>query len=269
MKYRAGLPDEAVNLPRRNVLLQALKLSLSLAVIAAAAFGLLSLAMNAAVAYITPEQEQMLMRKIGSDMNLTGTENSELDRVTAKLAACTSLPYKVKAYLFESETPNAFAVPGGYIFVSTGLAEGVKNENELAFILGHELGHFKHKDHLRRLGYGLILSTVAMMLGDTASFGFDSALDFGNASYSRSAERAADLYGLEAMQCAYGSVTDATAFFERMAETEHWNGFMADHPGFKERIAAMKAEMAVKKMDTATPPVALEADAFRGETFSE
>jgi len=260
VKYRAGLPDEHVNLPRQNVLLQALKLSVSLAVIAAIGFGVLSLAMNAAVTYITPEQERVLMHKISSDLNLTGTENAELDRVASKLAACTSLPYEVKAYLITSDVPNAFAVPGGQIFVSTALMKAIKSENELAFILGHEFGHFKHKDHLRRLGYGLILSMVAMMLGDTSSFGLSSAIDFGNASYSRSAEKAADLYGLEAMQCAYGSVTGATAYFEEMAKTAKWNSFMADHPGFKERIAAMRAKIADAGMDTSKPAVPLPAE---------
>jgi Zn-dependent protease with chaperone function len=146
------------------------------------------------------------------------------------------------------------------IFVTTAMMQALQSENELAFILGHEFGHFKHKDHLRRLGYGLILSTVAMMLGDTGSLGVNSVLDFGNASYSRAAEEAADLYGLDAMQCAYGSVTDATAYFERMAKTAKWQGFMADHPGFTERIAAMRARIADAGMDTTIPAMPLPAE---------
>ena len=83
------------------------------------------------------------------------------------------------------------------------------------------------------------------------------ALTLGNASYSRAAEREADLYSLETMQCAYGSVTDATAFFERMAEMEGWHGLAATHPGYKERMAAMRAKIHEAGMDTAKPAVPL------------
>ena len=44
---------------------------------------------------------------------------------------------------------NAVALPGGNIVVFAGLLKEIKSENELAMILGHELGHFAHRDHLR------------------------------------------------------------------------------------------------------------------------
>jgi len=257
VKYRPGLPDEHVNLPREPSWLQALKLTVSLAVIALLGLGLLSLAMNAAVTYITPEQERALTEHIRDDLNLTGVQNDALDRVTAKLSACVSLPYRVQAFVMDEEKPNAFALPGGVIYVSRGLMKQLRSENELAFVLGHELGHFKHRDHLRRFGYGLVVAFASVLLGDSASMAYGTALDLGTASYSREAEREADRFGLEATQCAYGSVTGATAFFERMAETEGWHSLMADHPGFKERIDAMRALIASKGMDTSRPPVPL------------
>jgi predicted Zn-dependent protease len=260
MKYRAGLPDGQVNLPRQNVLIHTAKLTVSLALIAALGFGLLSLAVNTAVAFVTPEQEQVLMHAISGDMNLSGLQNDDLDDITAKLLPCTSLPYDVKAYLVEEEAPNAFALPGGIIYVTTGLMQSVQSENELAFIIGHELGHFKHKDHLRHFGYSLVLAVLSLMIGDDTSMAFNTALNLGNASYSRSAEREADLYGLETMQCAYGSVTDATAFFQRMAKTEKWHGFMASHPGYEERIEAMRSKIAKERMNTRKPAVPLRPE---------
>ncbi|MHC3995294.1 M48 family metallopeptidase [Thiomicrolovo sp. ZZH C-3] len=250
MTYSPGLPDEHINLPREHPLKQAFKLSVALALIAAAAAGLLALAVNAAVAFITPEQERVLMQTISDEMNLSARTDTNLDTVTGKLASCVSLPYRVKSYLIEEETPNAFALPGGVIYVSTGLIEEVRSENELAFVLGHELGHFKHKDHLRKFGYGLVLALVAVMVGGDSTAGFNVALDLGNASYSRSAEEEGDLFGLEALQCAYGGVRDATAFFERMATTSQWQGFFASHPDFDVRIAAMKQKIKAEGMNT-------------------
>lgn len=260
MNYRAGLPDEQVNLPRQNIVLLAVKLTVSLALIAALGFGMLSLAVNAAVTFVTPEQEQVLMHAVSGDMNLSSLQNDRLDEITAKLTACTSLPYQVKAYLVEEEEPNAFALPGGIVYVTTGLMDGAKSENELAFVIGHELGHFKHKDHLRHFGYSLVLAVLSLVIGDESSMAFNTALNLGNASYSRAAEQEADLYGLEVLQCAYGSVTDATAFFERMAKTEKWHGFMATHPGFETRIEAMRSKIEKEGMDTGKPAIALRPE---------
>ena len=58
-------------------------------------------------------------------------------------------PYAFHAVVWEASQPNAFALPGGWVAVTTGLLEGAGSENELAFVLGHELGHFR--GHVRPL----------------------------------------------------------------------------------------------------------------------
>lgn len=65
------------------------------------------------------------------------------------------------------ETVNAIALTGDAIVIYQGLLTQVNSENELMMILGHELGHFAHRDHLRSLSRGLLIqAAIATILGD-------------------------------------------------------------------------------------------------------
>ena len=63
-------------------------------------------------------------------------------------------------YVTEVDDINAIALPGSNIIVFSGLLQNIQSENELVMVLGHELGHYAHKDHLRGLGRGLGISLV-------------------------------------------------------------------------------------------------------------
>ncbi|HIA01310.1 MAG TPA: hypothetical protein EYN66_05285 [Myxococcales bacterium] len=86
----------------------------------------------------------------------------------------------------DDDDVNAFAAPGGRIYLTRGLLRKVKNENELAFIVGHELGHFKHKDQLRALGYKAIIWALAAMLGSDYGFAASTTISIGSARFSQS-----------------------------------------------------------------------------------
>ena len=80
------------------------------------------------------------------------------------------------------------ALPGGQIMVFSGLLKKVNLENELAMVLGHELGHYAHRDHLRGMGRGLgVTLGLAMLFGqDSAVAGIASDLFLGmEMRYSR------------------------------------------------------------------------------------
>ena len=94
------------------------------------------------------------------------------DEVEARLQGLTTElargwpenPYTLRVRVIEGE-PNAFALPGGEIWVTTGLLEQTESENEIAFVLGHEIGHFRSRDHLRSLGRGLLFGLAAAGIG--------------------------------------------------------------------------------------------------------
>jgi Zn-dependent protease with chaperone function len=241
MKYNPKLPDETVNHPKRNLLLDAIKLMVSLALIVSVVYGALLFGVDYAVSHLSAKQEKKLMQYTKVDFDMQKTKESPyLQKITDKLGKCAKLPYKIETYILEADEVNAFAVPGGKIMVTRGMLKRLKSENELAFIIGHELGHFKHRDHLKGLGKSLILGLFSMFVGESYGSVFDATLQVTDAKYSQSQELDADRFGLDLMACAYGDVTDATALFARMDRGKSWKYFLASHPSFKERVEKMR-----------------------------
>jgi len=206
MKYNSGLPDESVNYSNENPLKTALKLTLSLALISGILYLLLTSIVDYTVSKITPEQELKLEKIFSINLDLDKTSNPYLQKVAKKLTVCAKLPYKITIHTINDMRPNAFAVPGGSIYITKGMLKKVESENELAFIIGHELGHFKNKDHLRSLGYKLVLMTISTLLGGNDNIVTSNMLTISDIKYSQKAELEADAFGLEVMNCAYGSV---------------------------------------------------------------
>jgi len=258
MKYTSNLPDDMVNISNEHPLSVGLKLTLSLLFLAGVAYLILGFAIDYAVDNISPTQEKKLEELLSIDMNLSNEGSTYLSKVTNKLSKCANLPYDIGIHILNEAEPNAFAAPGGNIYITKGMLEKADSENELAFIIGHELGHFKHKDHLRTLGYKLILSMFGILIGKDYGVVANTTLNLGDARYSQKAELEADIYGLEVMNCAYGSVTNATKIFEKMDDNKEWQYFMATHPGFKKRIMKMKEKSIKDGFDTHKTVIPLE-----------
>ena len=258
MIYTPKLPDERVNVSHESFLTQAFKLTVSLLLMVAIFYFLMMGTINLIVSHITPQQEKKLLEYISFDVNVSNRESAYLTGIKDKLKACSEIPYDVNIYISGEEIANAYALPGGTIHITKGMLSKIKNQNELVFIVGHELGHFKNKDHLKSMGQALIFLTLATLMGDDYNF-LGHSINAGGTKYSQSAEFSADKTGLELMNCAYGSVTDATTLFERMGEGKSdWEFFLATHPNFESRVQKIKALIAEKQMDVTKKAVALD-----------
>ena len=145
--------------------------------------------------------------------------------------------------VLESPEVNAVALPGGRIVVFGGLLRELESDEEVMFVLAHELGHFHHRDHLRRMGRGLVsmlfMAALSGSGGEHAS-GLASAINDGmHLAYSRSQERDADLYAVELLYRATGSTTGAEAFMRRLDHMEHDPAllyFFSTHPSPANRL---------------------------------
>jgi len=148
-------------------------------------------------------------------------------------------------HIVDSHTVNAVAMPGGNIIFFSQLLKEIESENELAFILAHELGHFANRDHLRGLGRGLILIALS-----TAIMGHDSAAtDFimnslvtAEMKFSQTQESAADAFALEMLSSRYGHVSGANDFFNRLNKKNKTGKllyYFASHPQPEERVKAL------------------------------
>lgn len=127
--------------------------------------------------------------------------------------------YDFNVYLEKSDQVNAVALPGGKIVVFSGLVDRLESENELLMVLGHELGHYAQRDHLRGLGRGLgaVLLTT-LLFGMDSSAGDMVANTFINfqMDYSQEQESGADRFGLELLVGYYGHAGGSTDFFNRL-----------------------------------------------------
>jgi len=168
--------------------------------------------------------------------------------------------YSFTVQLVKNNEVNALALPGGHIVVFSGLVEQAESENELAMVLAHELGHFAHRDHLKRLGRGLGLSVAAMLV-----FGEDSAISrlvsnlflVTESSYSRQQESDADRFGLELLVNSYGHAGGATDFFARVGKKAGSRApyLLASHPHPDDRIEELQSLISENgyRVETITP----------------
>jgi predicted Zn-dependent protease len=247
MKYQYKLPDSSVNVTKKNIFLEMLKLLFVLCMIGIVFYFILNRSLDYVVEHISPEQEQKLTSMMDFSANIANESNSSyLQSLTDRLTPCAKLPYAIKTYMLDTDERNAFAMPGGKIYITKGMLKEIQNENELVNVIGHELGHFKHKDHLKGLGNSLILAFMSLFLESHYGFMFDSSLKFSQAKYSQQVEYDADMFGLEMMSCGYGNVASATTLFERMDDGKKWTYFLESHPDFTSRIDKMKSEIKAK-----------------------
>ncbi|HWZ38321.1 MAG TPA: M48 family metallopeptidase [Bradyrhizobium sp.] len=109
----------------------------------------------------------------------------------------------VQSSVLDTKVPNAFALPGGKVYLFNGLLEKAQNPDEIAGVLAHELGHLKHRDNMRGLIYnGGTSFLIGLLFGDVTG---SSALIFASrtlvtASHSREAEENADTFAIDVMR---------------------------------------------------------------------
>ncbi len=145
------------------------------------------------------------------------------------------LPRRSFQYQFavvDQEEPNAFALPGGYIFISRGLLALANNEDELACVIGHEITHVHHRhsaaqQQLSKRGLAMPWIKAGKM-----------------AAYGRDMERDADKGGQILCAAAGYDPMGMSTFLESLAQTERFRlgfsrnpGWLDSHPGSNERAA--------------------------------
>ena len=174
-------------------------------------------------------------------------------RIGESIVQASASPYPDWQFVvFEGDQANAFALPGGRVGVFTGMLEVAANEDQLATVLGHEIGHVNARHGAERMvtehfiALGLRLAAALLALGDVqippdllVALGA-SAAELGIVRpFSRTQELEADGLGLEYMARAGYDPTEAIAFWRRMQQLTGNGGpphFLATHPSNARRI---------------------------------
>jgi len=156
--------------------------------------------------------------------------------------------------VIEKDEINAFAMPGGYVYVYTGLMKDLDDESQLAAVLAHEVGHVTARHSTERLttlyGYQLLAS---LLLGDDPNFWAGLVADIfsttGMLAYSRKNEYEADELGATYANAAGydpGGMTDLLGKLAGMEQREpsKLEELLATHPPTSERLSRVKGMVA-------------------------
>lgn len=159
-----------------------------------------------------------------------------------KISYKNEFGYEVKI-IKDDATLNAFATPGGHIYVYTGLIKKLDNEDQLAGVLGHEIAHADRRHTSKQLEkqYGLSV-LLSILLGENKNQLVEIGAGLATLKFSRDAETEADFYSVEYLADTEYTCDGASEFFKKMqAEGQGGNTpvFLSTHPADADRIKAI------------------------------
>jgi len=213
------------------------------------------------------EQERALGGEIEVLLHAQGCESEvarkRLGELAGRLADEPGTAFRV--HVMHSDTPNAFALPGGSILVTTSFLEEAQNADEIAGVIAHEVEHITQRHVLAGALRGTLLTALwSVTLGDYSGLMMidpSTAYQILNLSFSREDEQAAD-DGAVARLHAHGySHRGLQSFFERLAK-KHGDGgpaWLSTHPSTDARIAALAARADVEHAAAPLSPDVMDA----------
>ncbi|MBI2877862.1 MAG: M48 family metalloprotease [Candidatus Tectomicrobia bacterium] len=190
----------------------------------------------------------------------------------ARLSRRADLTYHIR--VIDTEEINAFALPGGYLYVNRGLIEAASTESELAGVMGHEIAHITERHSTKQYTQAQlyqIAATIGAAVTGAGTLGVEAA-GLGGAllfrKFSRMDEAEADYYGLQYMSQAGYDPQGMVTFFEKLLRLQDnklstLQTLFSTHPPTEERVQEIKAQ--IKKLD----PKYLKASAPSSISFDQ
>jgi beta-barrel assembly-enhancing protease len=211
--------------------------------------------------FYSVSQEQELGRELSLEIEMESklitdpAVNSYIQRLCQSLVSHsdTTIPFTIK--VLDSDTINAFALPGGYFYINSGLILAADNEAELAAVMAHEIAHVAARHATKNMtksqiwGFAsLALTAVGGPAGVIIHQVADIAVPMTFLKFGRNEEREADLLGLEYQYAAGYDPLAFVNFFERIAVHQKKDGnfvsrLFASHPMTTERIRRAQEEI--------------------------
>jgi len=174
-----------------------------------------------------------------------------------------TFPFTWHFFVIDEKDVNAFSLPGGYVYVNSGLLKFVRTDDELAGVLAHEITHAAHH-HIQSLTHeqakmntemvaGLLAAIVAHVnprdMANLAAGAQYTQMGILNTRYSQAAERDADHGGTILLQKAGYNPVAMLTFMQRLGSIEARSpkiemGILMDHPYTTERVGLINLELA-------------------------
>jgi predicted Zn-dependent protease len=239
-----------------------------------------------ATTVVTPETEGQLGAVMSQEVDqqigryYDPQLSAYVDAVGKRLvAAGEPTPYTFRFAVIDQPEPNAFAAPGGYIYVSRGLMAQMNSEAELAGVLAHEISHVTRRHHTKQLGKevgasllklpGAAVGVINEDLGRMINSPIDTAGRVALAGYSRSQESEADAYGMGLAAAAgydpaelAGALEGIDRTVEALTGEQHQASYFDTHPTTPTRVADIEKQADRLQWQPA-PPLADQAGLYR------
>jgi len=221
----------------------------------------------------SPQQDVEIGQQsaVQAEQQLPILRDSDVDayvnRIGQRLAANAGGPnFQYRFRVVNASDINAFALPGGYIYVNRGILENAQNEGEVAGVIAHEIAHvsLRHGTHQASKAYaaqaglqilggllgGKVGNNTAQILNVIGGVGLNALF----LKFSRDLESQADVRGAQILAASGYTPADMVSFFhqlERVDKSRKTN-WLSDHPAPPDRIARIEKERQLLK-ETTTP----------------
>src|SRR5438874_6580285 len=184
-----------------------------------------------------------------------------LGRQLASRAPGEKYPYQFK--VVNDKAINAFALPGGFVYINRGAIEAADSENQIAGVMAHEIGHVVLRHGTNQVSKAYLaqapLSILGVVLGSNsvggvlAQLGLSLGLNSLFLKYSRDAESQADLMGTQIMHDTGYDPRGMVEFFEKIQAESKGRAiqFFSDHPNPENRISNVQHE--IERLSGALP----------------
>ncbi len=190
---------------------------------------------------------------------LTDVGLDRVERLGQRCARASLRPNMLyKFHVIQSREINGFSLPGGHVYITSALLK-LANNDELASVLAHEIGHIVARHSLKTLKQKLEYDEIARSLGELTGVAGDLARDLGVALgqivaegfltvHTRDEEREADFLGVRGMARAGFDPQSMVTMFQKLQRIEERDGSLlgtlfSDHPDAQERIANTRYEI--------------------------
>ena len=201
-----------------------------------------------------------LHREVTKKFNLTNVGLDRAERAGQRCAKASLRPNMLyKFHVVQSREINGFSLPGGHVYITTALLR-LANENELAAVLAHEIGHIVARHSLKTLQKSQEYDEIAKSIGELTGVAGSTARDIGVAlgqmlgsqlltAHSRDEEREADFLGVRGMARAGFDPQGMITMFQKLQRVEEQDSSLlgtlfSDHPDAGERIENTRYEIA-------------------------
>jgi predicted Zn-dependent protease len=214
-----------------------------------------AVAISAGACGVTTQQELEMGAQYSAEINRQlpilndGAANSYVNQLGDQIARSGQRGFNYTFYIVNSDVVNAFAVPGGYVYVNRGLIERTRSMSELAGVLAHEIGHVEHRhgaeqmEKMQRANLGVNLAYILLGRQPGAAEGtlINAAGSVYFARHSREAENEADASAVPMMVAARINPNGLISMFQLLiaeqrrspSALEQW---FSTHPTTQDRI---------------------------------